>query len=89
MNELGIDWAALEAELEVLAFEALDGRPATPASAASVRRVLEARLRRLVGGQIRGLEVQVQVQDPTTIAVDVGVDVGDRVRRVRVRAGAL
>jgi len=80
--------AALEAELEIVVMDVVAGGPNTAMLHKSIRRVVEARLRRLVGAKLKGYEVRVG-PDTSGAGIEVEVDLKTRqeVRTVRLRSG--
>ncbi len=74
----------LETELELAVMDALAGRPATPGTLKTVRRVVEARLRPRFGRDLRSIGVR---SDGETVFVELEIARGPRVRAVRVSVG--
>ncbi len=79
--------SALEAELEIVVMDVVAGGPNTPMLHKSIRRVVDARLRRLIGAKLTGYDVQVG-PDRTGEGIQVEVELRTRqeVRTVRLRS---
>ncbi len=80
-----VDVDALRDELEIVVMDAVAGGPMSDKLLKTVRRVVEARVRRLVGGWVRGYEVTV-VPDVTGTGLEVTVllKTADATKRVRL-----
>lgn len=90
MTDEHVDFDALLAELEIVVMDAVAGGPLSDKLLKTVRRVVEARVRRLVGGWVRGYEVTV-VPDPTRTGIEVTIRLktADAVKKLRFGVNAL
>lgn len=80
-----LDYDALRDELEIVVMDVVAGGPLTDKLLKTVRRVVEARLRPLVGAWIKGYEVTAKA-DPTHtgIEVEIRLKTADAVKRVNL-----
>lgn len=80
-----VDTEALRAELEIVVMDAVAGGPLNDKLLKTVRRVVEARVRRLVGGWVRGYEVTaVADRTGTGIEVTIQLTTADAVKNLRI-----
>ena len=87
MNALDLD--ALRDELELVVIDVVAGGPNTDKLHKSIRRVLEARLRRLVGATLRDYTVEVGPNSTSEgIEVTIRLRTRQRAQVIRLRAAS-
>jgi hypothetical protein len=84
------DLGALESELELLVMDVVAGGPNTTRLHRSVRRVVDARLRREIGSDLKDYAVSVG-PDATGegLEVTVQLQMRDRARTIRLRSASM
>jgi hypothetical protein len=87
MDEVEKLRAELEAELELIVMDVVAGGPNTSMLHKSIRRVIEARLRRHIGSTLKGYNVEVgSDRSGEGVEVVVVLETRQRARTIRLRA---
>ncbi|MCO4772790.1 MAG: hypothetical protein KDA24_22350 [Deltaproteobacteria bacterium] len=83
------EYDALRGELEIVVMDVVAGGPNTSKLHHSIRRVIEARLRRRIGTWLKDFDVTVG-PDSTGVGIEVAVRLQTRqeARMIRLRTGA-